>query len=57
LELAEFFYESYRNTPKERLLEFLKDHPHLEKFKEYTQKDLAIFVSEQWAAGAAKRDS
>jgi hypothetical protein len=54
LELAEFFYDNYRNTPKERLLEFLKDHPNLEKFKEYTQKDLAILVSEQWAAGAAK---
>jgi hypothetical protein len=51
-ELAEFFYENYKNTTKENLLEFLKDHPAIEMLRNLSQSDLAIFVCEQWALSA-----
>ena len=54
-ELAEFFYESYKHTPREKLLEFLKDHPKLASIRNWSQKDLAIFVCEQWALSAEAR--
>lgn len=52
LELAEFFYETYQHTPKEKLPEFLSKHPELERLRALSQKDLAIFVCEQWALSA-----
>jgi hypothetical protein len=55
-ELADFFYENYRHTEKEKLLEFLKNHPAIETLRALTQKDLAIFISEQWALGAEKKN-
>jgi hypothetical protein len=54
-ELAEFFYENYRDTSKEKLLEFLKDHPAIECLRNLSQKDLAVFVAEQWALGAEEQ--
>lgn len=51
-ELADFFYENYKNTPKERLLELLKDYPAIESLRCLSQNELAIFISEQWAIGA-----
>jgi hypothetical protein len=54
-ELAEFFYETYKNSSKETLLEFLKDHPAIETLRGLSQKDLSIFVCEQWALGADKK--
>jgi hypothetical protein len=52
-DLAEFFYDVYKDTPKDKLLEFLKDHPLVDTVRDWSQKDLAIFVCEQWALGAA----
>lgn len=46
LDLFDFFYNTYRNTPKEKLLEFLKDHPNFESIKNETQEELAIFYCE-----------
>jgi hypothetical protein len=51
-QLAEFFYENYKDTPKATLFEWLKEHPAIERLRGFTQKDLAIFVCEQWALGA-----
>jgi SEC-C motif len=51
-ELAEFFYGVYKDTEKEKLLEFLKDHPSIESLRKLSQQDLAVFVSEQWALSA-----
>lgn len=52
--LADSFYENYRDTEKEKLLGFLKDHPAIEALRNFSQKDLAIFISEQWALGLRK---
>lgn len=46
LESFDFFYKSYRNTSKERLLELLKKHPQIEKLKEESQNELAITYCE-----------
>jgi hypothetical protein len=54
-ELADFFYETYRDTPKEKLLEFLKDHPAIETVRNHSQKELAMFVCEQWALAADQK--
>ncbi|MBB4259975.1 hypothetical protein [Bradyrhizobium sp. CIR3A] len=56
-DLAEFLYSTYRHSSKEKLLEFLKDHPALEKMRSWPQKELAIFVSEQWALAAEAQGS
>jgi hypothetical protein len=51
-ELAEFFYATYKDTPKETLLEFLKQHPLIERLRGLSQRELAIFVCAQWALAA-----
>ena len=54
-ELAEFFYNNYKNTPKERLLELLKDHPAINTLPSLSQQELAIFISEQLALSAEQK--
>ncbi len=56
IELFDFFYESYKDTPKERLLEFIKDAPDLEEFKHLSQKDLAEAVCERWTYNVINKD-
>lgn len=46
LELFDFFFDSFRNTPKERLLELLADHPEFERLKEESQEELALTYCE-----------
>ena len=41
LELYDFFYGVYKNTAKEKLLKFLKNHRDINKFKEMSQEELA----------------
>jgi len=41
LDLYDFFYGAYKNTEKEKLLEFLKDHRDIDKFKKMPQEELA----------------
>lgn len=45
-ELFEFFYESYQHTPKERLLQFMKDYPDQERLRAMSQEELALFYCE-----------
>jgi hypothetical protein len=54
-ELADFFYATYKDTPKETLLEFLKQHPLIEKLRGLSQRELAIFICEQWALAADQK--
>lgn len=51
-ELFEFFVESYRNTPKEKLVEFVKNDPQIEKLKSLQRDDLLLEVCERWVASA-----
>jgi hypothetical protein len=52
LDLAEFIFETYQHASKEKLLEFLSRHPDIDRLRDLSQRDLAIFISEQWAIGA-----
>jgi hypothetical protein len=48
IELFDFFFETYKDTPRERLLEFIKDAPDFENFQSLSQKDLAEAICERW---------
>ncbi len=47
MEMFDFFYRSYSQTSKEKLLEFMKAHPDHEKLKQESQKELAIIYCER----------
>jgi hypothetical protein len=52
LDLCDSFYASYRNTPRERLLEFLRNAPDFAQLRELSQRELAITCCERWAQSA-----
>ncbi|CAN7539212.1 SEC-C domain-containing protein [Pseudoxanthomonas sp. LjRoot143] len=51
LDWFEFAYETYRHTPKERLLEFMQDAPDIEELKGLDQDELAIRYCGRFARG------
>jgi hypothetical protein len=55
VDLFYFFYETYKETPKERLLEFIKDAPDFDDFERLSQKDLAEAVCERWVHSVIQR--
>jgi hypothetical protein len=52
VDLCDFFYESYKHTPRDRLLEWLSGTPDIERLRTLPQEDLAIIISERWAYSA-----
>jgi hypothetical protein len=52
VDLCDFFYETYKNTPRDKLLEWLSGTPEIEKLRTLPQEDLAIIISERWAYSA-----
>jgi|ERR1700730_6621883 hypothetical protein len=56
LELAQFFHETYKNTDRAKLLEWMKDAPDIEHLRILPQKELAIVYCERlgWGAEAKK---
>lgn len=56
LELALFFYETYKSTPREKLLEWMASSDDIEYLKTLSQADLAILYCERQAFGAARKD-
>lgn len=51
LELSEFFYESYKDSPRDQLLEWMKGADDIEYLRTLSQNDLAILYCERlgWA--------
>lgn len=47
LELCEFAYESYKDTPRDKLLEWMKDAFDIENLRTLSQEDLAIVYCER----------
>lgn len=45
--LFEFFLKSFKNTPKEKLLELMNNHPDIKKMTSLSQEDLAVIYSER----------
>jgi hypothetical protein len=52
VELCDFFYDVYKDTSREKILEWLAGAPDFENLKTLSQKDLAILLCERWAWGA-----
>lgn len=52
LEFYDFIYETYKNTPREKLLEFMKDRPDIESLKKLSDEGLRITCCEGWTYGA-----
>ena len=53
MEMFDFIYDSYKHTPKEKLLRFLEGAPDLDHLRTLPQEELAIIYSERCAAGTA----
>jgi len=55
VDLFYFFYETYKETPKERLLEFMKNASDFNDFKDLSPKDLLEAVCERWVYNAIQK--
>jgi hypothetical protein len=51
---CDFFYETYKDTPRDKLLEWLAEAPDIERLRTLPQEDLAIIICERWAQGAMR---
>ena len=56
LDLYDFFYDTYRNSTKEKLLEFLKGSPDFDLLKNETQQELAIIFCERSVYSIMRED-
>ena len=41
IHLVDFFYNTYKSTPKEKLLEFMKDSKQIDLLRELPQEELS----------------
>ncbi|MEW6374990.1 MAG: SEC-C domain-containing protein [Thermodesulfobacteriota bacterium] len=57
LDLFNFFFDVYKKTPKEKLLDFMKNHNDIDRLKELEQEELAVTFCERsvYAAISKKR--
>lgn len=57
LDLFDFFFDTYKQTTKEKLLEFMKNHDDIDRLKELEQEELAVTFCERsvYAAMSKKR--
>lgn len=47
LEMYDFLLEAYRNTPREKLLGFLRGHPMYEQLSKAAQEELVVTYCEE----------
>jgi hypothetical protein len=57
VELCNFFYESHKDTSREKALEWLAGAPDYERLKTLSQRDLAITLCERWALGTMSKNN
>jgi SEC-C motif len=55
LELYDWFFDCYKQTPKERLLELMKNYPNYQHLQTLSQKDLASLYCETLVCGTLHR--
>ena len=55
LSLYDFFLKGYASTPREKLLEFVADHPNAAEFSSLPTEDLRIRVCREWTKSALSR--
>jgi hypothetical protein len=56
LEFYDFIYNSYRETPRDKLLDFLKDYPNHDELKKMTTEELRVMFCEN-CVHSAMRDA
>lgn len=56
LEMYNFFYAGFKDTPKERLLKLMENYPNIEELKSLPRDELASIYCENCAATAAARN-
>jgi hypothetical protein len=49
---CDFFYETYKSTPRDKLLEWMARAPDIDRLRALPQEDLAIILCERWAYNA-----
>ena len=49
---CDFFYETYKDTPRDKLLEWMAGAPDIERLRTLPQEDIAIIICERWAYNA-----
>ncbi|MDA0306926.1 MAG: SEC-C metal-binding domain-containing protein [Proteobacteria bacterium] len=54
LELYDFFYDTYRHSSKEKLLEFMAEAPEIDELRKLSQEELAKLFCERSVYGAMK---
>lgn len=52
---CDFFYETYKNTQRDKLLEWMAGMPDIERLRTLAQEDLAIIICERWGLNAFQR--
>ena len=59
LDLAEFFWENYQHTAREKLLDWMKDARDIDDLRKLSQRDLAITYCERiaWAADIGSEEA
>lgn len=57
LELFDFFLDSYQKSPRDRLLEFMSNHPDIEELKALPQEELAEIYAERLAWSAMRNST
>ena len=55
LELYDFFFDSYKKTSKERLLEFMSSSPDIERLRNLDQPELAKLYAEGMTSASWRR--
>jgi hypothetical protein len=54
LEMAEFLYEAYQHSPREKLLEWMKGAGDIDELRKLSQRELAIIYCERMAWAVTK---
>ena len=57
LELFDWFFDTYRHTPKDRLLEFMHGRPDIDELRSKDQQELAIVYCEGLVYAAVNSNS
>jgi len=57
LDLFDFFFDVYKHTTKEKLLDFMKNHSDIDRLRELEQEELAVtFCERSVYAAMSKKD-
>lgn len=55
VEMFDWLFDSYRHTPKERLIELMADHPDQESLRNHKQEELAEILCERYVSSMVAR--